>query len=76
MRKLRFSGHCLRSKEMVADLVLWTHRHGKRRPGRPAATYIDMLRKDTGLEVENLQRAMINRDAWSAITTRDQMVST
>jgi len=71
-RRLKFAGHCLRSKEIVADLVLWTPRHGKRRPGRPTATYLDMLRKDTGLGVDNLHQAMTDRDIWNAIIARDQ----
>ncbi|CAH1244595.1 Hypp7340 [Branchiostoma lanceolatum] len=75
-RRLKFAGHCLRSKEEVADLVLWTPRHGKRRPGRPAATYIDTLKKDTGLEVDSLLQAMRDRATWTAITTRDRPVST
>ncbi|XP_066304410.1 polycystin-1-like protein 2 [Branchiostoma lanceolatum] len=59
-RRLKFDGHYLRSKEEVADLVLWIPKHEKRRPGRPAATFIDTLKKDTGLEV----------DTWPAISRR------
>ncbi|KAI8518904.1 hypothetical protein Bbelb_021610 [Branchiostoma belcheri] len=41
-------------EEILAELVLWTPKHGRRKVGRPAATYIDCLRIDTGLEVDYL----------------------
>ncbi|KAI8518836.1 hypothetical protein Bbelb_020930 [Branchiostoma belcheri] len=41
-------------EEIAAELVLWTPKHGRRKAGRPAATYIDCLRIDTGLEVDYL----------------------
>ena len=48
MQRLRFAGHCWRSKDEVAsDLVLWQPQHGNRSRGRPAKTYIYQLRDDT-----------------------------
>ncbi|XP_078684310.1 uncharacterized protein LOC144917855 [Branchiostoma floridae x Branchiostoma belcheri] len=62
-RRLRFAGHCHRSREEIAaELVLWTPKHGRRKAGRPAATYIDCLRRDTGLEVDYLGQVMEDRE--------------
>ena len=62
-RRLRFSGHCWRSKEeVVHKLLLWEPRHGRRRRGRPPRTFINQLCDDTGLEKEDLEKAMENRD--------------
>ncbi|KAI8506745.1 hypothetical protein Bbelb_151860 [Branchiostoma belcheri] len=44
----------LSREEIVAELVLWTPKHGRRKAGRPAATYIDCLKRDTGLEMHGL----------------------
>ena len=68
--RLKLAWHCLRSEEAVADLVLWTPRHGKRRPGRPAATYFDILKKDTGLKVNSILRAMSDRDMGRHLDSR------
>ena len=47
-RRCRFAGHCFRSKsEPVSNLVNWKPKHGKRKPGRPALTFVDMLQQDT-----------------------------
>ena len=49
-RRLKFSGHCRRSKgEMAPQLVLWTPKHGHRKQGRPTLTYIDTQTKDANL---------------------------
>ena len=41
-RRLRFSGHCWRSKsEIISQMLLWEPSRGKRTRGRPAMTYID-----------------------------------
>ncbi|KAI8498174.1 hypothetical protein Bbelb_241180 [Branchiostoma belcheri] len=72
-RRLRFAGHCHRSREeIVAELVLWTPKHGRRKAGRQAATYIDCLRRVTGLEVDYLGQVMEDRECWSAILSRGQ----
>ena len=50
-RRLRFAGHCCRSKEEPVSKVLnWSPKHGKRKAGRPNLTYIDLLKQDTRLE--------------------------
>ncbi len=45
-RRVRFAGHCSRStNESVSNLVHWTPKHGKRRPGKPALTYRRIQRR-------------------------------
>ncbi|XP_030837131.1 uncharacterized protein LOC115922362 [Strongylocentrotus purpuratus] len=55
-RRLRFSGHCWRSKsEIISQMLFWEPSRGKRTRGRPAMTYIDQLAKDTCLPRQELQ---------------------
>ena len=42
-RQLRLAGHCYRSDESVANLILWKPKHGYRRPGRPKLDYVTLL---------------------------------
>lgn len=64
-KRLRFSGHCWRSKnEIVHDLILWELKHGTRRSGRPPLTFTDQLENDTGISREQLPPAMEDRDGW------------
>ena len=65
-RRLRIAGHCVRHPEEIASkLVLWQPRHGTTRRGRKTTTYLNVLKKDTGLEDTNdLQTAMMDRDIW------------
>ena len=67
-RRLRFSGHCWRSKnEMVQKVLLWEPMHGYRKPGRPPTTYIDLLEKDTSIRRNELPTVMEDRNVWRAI---------
>ena len=66
-RRMRFAGHSWRSKnEVVSDLLLWQPKHGKNSRGRPARTYIDQLRDDSGCTNEELPAAMSDRTGWKA----------
>ena len=48
-QRLRFAGHCWRSKEELAgDVLLWDPPHGRRTQGRPKKTFINQLMDDTG----------------------------
>ena len=52
IRRLRFIGHCWRKKdEVIGELLLWEPKHGARKRGRPATTYVDQLLNDTGLSI-------------------------
>ena len=67
----RFAGHCYRrTNEPVSKLVYWTPKHGKRKPGRPSLTYIDVLQTDTGLEGPEVMTAMQDRELWKAFVVR------
>ena len=64
-RRLRFIGHRWRRKDkVISELLLWEPKHGARKRGRPAATYIDQLRNDTGLSIAELKSTMENRKEW------------
>ena len=61
-RRLRFDGHCWRSKnEVVGDLVLWEPKHGKGSVGGQARTFVDLLEADTGVPRDCLPAAMDDR---------------
>ena len=50
-RRLRLTGHIDRHNELISrDLLFWDPLHGSRGRGRPKTSYIDVLRRDTGLE--------------------------
>ena len=64
-QRLRFSGHCWRSKnEVVSDVLLWLPIHGRRSRGRPTTTFVDPLMEDTSCNYEELPNAMMNRQEW------------
>ena len=62
-KRARFAGHCYRSKDkVVSNLILWTRKHGKARVGRPSNTYTKELTKDASCQLEDLSRAMEDRE--------------
>ena len=64
-RRLRFAGHCFRSKEKIAsDLILWQPSHGLRTPGRPSKTFVDKLAEDMNCKTEELKNLMNDRKEW------------
>ena len=65
-RRMRLAGHLTRHDDLVAHkLVLWEPNHGKRSPGRPRITFVDVLRKDTGLDsTTELKALMDDRVLW------------
>ena len=72
-RRMRLAGHLLRHPELVGHkLVLWEPKHGRRRQGGSKITFVDTLRKDTGLEcVNEISGLMTNRCLWrTAIDSR------
>ena len=78
MQRLRFAGHCCRSKDEVAsDLVLWQPQHGNRSRGLPAKTYIDQLRDDTDLlTIDEIKMAMNDREVWKKYVMDNRVCST
>ena len=70
-KRLKLAGHCYRHPEEAAsNLVLWTPNHGKRRRGRPARTFVQQLRDDTGLQEREMASLMLSRDQWRIQTGR------
>ena len=69
-RRLNLAGHCTRHPEVEASkLVLWEPSQGKRNIGRRAVTYVDVLKRDTGLETtQDLRTAMMDRSGWRQCT--------
>ena len=65
-RRMRLAGHLLRHPELVGHkLVLWEPKHGHRRQGGSKITFVDTLRKDTGLEcVNEISGLMTNICLW------------
>ena len=67
-RRLRLAGHCIRHPEEIASqFVLWEPQHGHTNRGRKPVNYVDLLKRDTGIEsTEDLRGAMLDRDVWKA----------
>ena len=65
-RRLQLAGHCFRHPELSAQpLVLWQPNHGHRGRGRPKATYVDTLKRDTGTsDSGELAALMQDRIVW------------
>ena len=70
-KRLKLAGHCYRHPEEAAsNLVLWTPNHGKRGRGRPARTFVQQLRDDTGLQEREMASLMLSRDQWRIMAGR------
>ena len=67
-RRMKLAGHSVRHPELVASgLVLWEPAHGSRSAGGRCATYIDALKRDTGLTVTaEVRTLMVDRQRWRA----------
>ena len=67
-RRMSLAGHCVRHLELSScELILWEPTYGQRSRGRPKTTYVDTLRRDTGLSsVSELQTLMEDREQWRA----------
>ncbi|XP_047471480.1 uncharacterized protein LOC125026921 [Penaeus chinensis] len=74
-RRLRFAGHCWRSKqEVVHKLLLWELAHGRRSGGRPALTFIDQLIKETNITKEQLPGAMGDPREYPDLPQTEQFI--
>ena len=62
-RRSKLAGHCVRHQEEEASkLILWEPTQGKANVGRKAVTYVDTLKRDTGIEAtQELKTAMMDR---------------
>ena len=50
------------NKRMAQLVLLWEPQHGKRSRGRPAATFVDTLERDSGINRRDLPAIMERRD--------------
>ena len=66
-RRMKLAGHCHRHHELPASkLVLWEPKHGHRLPGGHTLTYVDVLRKDAGVNSsQELAGCMEDREDWN-----------
>ena len=78
MQRLRFAGHCWRSKDEVAsDLILWQTQHGNHSSGCIAKTYLFQLRDDIDLlTIDEIKTAMNDREGWKKYVMDYQASST
>ena len=62
---MRHAGHYRRSKdELISDVLRCIPSHGRESVGRPIRTYLQQLCTDIGCSLEDLPKAMDNRDEW------------
>ena len=65
VRRTSHAEHCWKSKdELISDVLLRTPTNGQAKAGRPARTYIQQIREDTGCNPEDIPEAMNNRVKW------------
>ena len=66
-RRLGIAGHCYRHRELPASqLVLWEPTHGRRKPGRPPTTFLNILQDDIGATTSaELPACMKDRKDWN-----------
>ena len=64
-RWARHVGHCWINKDkLISNVLLWTLSHRCARVVWPAITYLQQLCSDTGCRMEDLLRAIDDRDEW------------
>ena len=68
-RRLKLVGHCSRHRVVAAGtVVLLVPTHGNRKKGRPATSYMEMLKQDTGPKsIDELRGCMKDRTTWREI---------
>ena len=66
---------CWRSKvKLIRDVLLWTLTHGWASVNRPAKTYLHHLCVDTGCSLEDLLRAMDDKDGEGRRESRKSVI--
>ena len=65
VKQTRHVGHCWRSRnKLVSNVLLWTPTRRHIGVGQPAKNHINQLYVNTGHSLEELQKAIANRDWW------------
>ena len=76
-QRLRFAGHCWRSKhELSSEVLLWEPSHGKRSRGRPRKTCVHQLIANKPCTYEDLPNLMDGRDRWKELINESRASST
>ena len=64
-RRVQFAGHCFRAKsEVISSLILWKPNSIKR---SRKLTFPDTISRDTGIDSQDLENAMLDRDHWRGV---------
>ena len=65
-KRVQFAGHCFRATtEIISSLVLWKPKSVGRRSRK--LSFLDTLKRDTNLNEQDLQTAMLDRECWRKI---------
>ena len=67
-RRLKLAGHCWWSEEVAPKVIIWKPKQGHRSQGGARCSYTDILTRDTGLELQELQTVMSDRILWRMYT--------
>ena len=67
-RRCKLAGHCIRHiEEEASKTILWEPTEGRVNRGRKPTTYIDVLKRDTGLfNSAEIRTAMMDRVIWKS----------
>ena len=70
--RMWFAGHNIRQAGIpLSKLILWELTHGCASRGRPALSYVKVLKSDAGVtHTEELTACLKERDEWRAIKSR------
>ena len=65
IRRTKHARHYWRSRdELISDVLQWTPTHGRAKAGRPARTDLQQLCEYTVCSLEDLPKAMNDRERW------------
>ena len=65
-KRVQFAGHCFRATtEIISSLVIWKPKPVGRRSRK--LSFVDTLKRDTNLNEQDLQTAMLDRECWRKI---------
>ena len=68
VRRLKFAAHAWRRKnELASKILFWESTQERRTRGRPFLTYVDQLKRDTGLTTQELKSCMDDRIGWKIL---------
>ena len=67
-RRVQFAGHCLRAEnETISSLLLWQPK--SQTPRGRKLSYPDVISRDTGIQRQDLRKAMLDRELWRKLVS-------